>query len=174
MKNKIVCLLMLIVLAGALVYFNLPGKALPTGTAAGEKLPDFAVACLDGEEFRLSAQEGKIVVLNLWATWCGPCVQELPEFAAFLQAHPRDVIILAVHSEMVTEDVPAWLENREGLASLRFCVDEDGSLSALLGASDALPHTVILDRDGVVIYNLPGGMTLEKLEHTAKDALARP
>ena len=174
MKHKITAALMLIILIGALAYFNLPGKPLPAGFAVGEKLPDFAAACLDGEEYRLSAQEGKIVVINLWAAWCGPCVQELPEFAAFLSAHSRDVSVLAVHSEMVTEDVPAWLENREGLSSLRFCVDGDGSLSALLGASDALPHTVILDRDGVVIYNLPGSMTLDKLEQITQDALAQP
>ena len=69
---------------------------------------DFAVECLDGTEFRLSEHRGEVVVINLWATWCGPCVQELPEFAAFLSAHSRDVSVLAVHSEMVTEDVPAW------------------------------------------------------------------
>ena len=101
------------------------------------------------------------MVLNLWATWCGPCVKELPYFEAFAAAHP-DAAVLAVHGPMITEDVSAWLA---GTAyRLPFAVDEDGSLSALLGASNVLPRTVVLDRSGVVLYNAPGAVTPEQLE----------
>ncbi|MBQ1678636.1 MAG: redoxin family protein [Oscillospiraceae bacterium] len=172
-RRLLAWVLALALLAGALVYFNLPAseetgppaestsqdEAL--GNAVGQTLPDFTLKTLDGETFTLSAQRGKPVVLNLWATWCGPCVKELPYFEAFAAAHP-DAAVLAVHGPMITEDVSAWLA---GTAyRLPFAVDEDGSLSALLGASNVLPHTVVLDRSGVVLYNAPGAVTPEQLE----------
>ena len=157
-------------LLGALVYFNLPDKPNETpaetqpadlGSALGQTLPDFTVQTLNGETFTLSAHRGEVVVLNLWATWCGPCVKELPIFEAFAAAHP-DAAVLAVHGPMLTEDVPAWLA--ENQYDLLFAVDADGTLTALLGASNVLPHTVVLDRSGAVVYNAPGSITAALLE----------
>jgi polyferredoxin/peroxiredoxin len=164
--------LVLIVLLGALVYFNNPAKSdetiTPTetqpadlGNVVGQTLPDFTVQTLDGGTFTLSAHRGEVVILNLWATWCGPCVRELPIFEAFAAARP-DVSVLAVHGPMITEDVSAWLAEAD--LDLPFAVDADGALTALLGASNVLPHTVVLDRTGAVIYNAPGSITAELLE----------
>ena len=165
-------LLALLVLLGALVSFNFPTKSNETatmtetqsadlGSSFGQTLPDFTVQTLDGDEFTLSDHRGEVVVLNLWATWCGPCVQELPLFAAFAAAHP-DVRVLAIHGPMITEDVAAWLANTD--YALPFAIDADGALTALLGASNVLPHTVVLDRSGRVLYNAPGAVTAELLE----------
>ena len=165
-------LLALLVLIGALAAFNLPNKAEaepePDGTASaelgsavGQRFPDFGIKLLDGTRFTLSETRGRVVVLNLWATWCGPCVRELPYFSAFEDGHP-DVSVLAVHSGPVTEDVPAWVASHD--YALPFAIDEDGSLTALLGASAMLPHTVVLDRNGLVLYNAPGSVTPELLE----------
>ena len=74
MKKKAGWAFLLLLLAAALVYFNLPQKEIPAGAAAGEKLPDFSVPCLDGKDFRLADQEGKITVLNMRqgaARFCG-------------------------------------------------------------------------------------------------------
>ena len=170
--------LALAVLLGALVYFNLPDRSDPTptptepqsterGNAVGRTLPDFSIETLEGGTFTLSEHRGELVVLNLWATWCGPCVKELPYFEAFAAAHP-DVSVLAVHGPMITEDVSAWLA---GTAyRLPFAVDEDESITALLGATNVLPHTVILDRSGVVLYNAPGSVTPELLEELYANA----
>ena len=169
-------LLALLVLLGTLVYFNLPNKsneALPTearpadlGNSPGQTLPDFTVQTLDGSTFSLSAHRGEVVALNLWATWCGPCVKELPIFEAFA-AHP-DAAVLAIHGPMITEDVPAWLAETD--YNLPFAVDADGTLTALLGASNVLPHTVVLDRTGTVIYNAPGSITADLLEELYANA----
>jgi len=51
--------------------------------------PDFSVKTLQGETIALSALKGRTVVLNFWATWCGPCKQEAPAFSAFASAHPE-------------------------------------------------------------------------------------
>jgi len=80
----------LLLLAGALVFFNLPGEPepdpvpetvvnnLPVGKEVGMLAPDFTVPVYGGEPFTLSEHRGKTVIVNFWATWCTPCCQELP------------------------------------------------------------------------------------------------
>ena len=180
--SRLLWALALLLLVGVLVFVNLPvdkpaprpaeqettapegespvpeGESpVPSGAQPGERLPDFRVTCLDGSEFSLSAQRGKVVVINLWATWCTPCVKELPHFDRLLQEHPEEVAVIALHSPPVTTDVNKWLADFS--YALPFAVDEDGSLSALLGASTVLPQTLILDREGLVVYNQPGSLS---------------
>ena len=177
-KRTLAWALALALLLGTLVYVNfldrvdaapVPAEtqAAALGNAVGQTLPDFSVETLEGGSFTLSEHRGEVTVLNLWATWCGPCVRELPHFEAFAAAHP-DVCVLAIHGPMITEDVPAWLA--EAHYSLPFALDGEGSLTALLGASNVLPHPVVLDRSGTVIYNAPGALTPERLEELYQSA----
>ena len=172
----------LIVLAGALVYFNRPQGAAPAaasalpaadrlslGSAEGEKLPDFSVRMTDGRVFTLSDHRGKAVVIDLWATWCAPCVREMRYFEKLRETRPEDVVVLAVHSDLVTEDVDRFLSEK-GWA-LDFAVDSDGAVASLVGAGTMLPHTVVLDRAGKVIYNRPGSVDMEMLDILARTAL---
>ena len=167
-------LLALMLLGGAMVYYNPsagataeapPGSTVvageDAGSAVGQRLPDFTVTRVDGGIFRLSETRGQVVVLNLWATWCGPCVQELPLFDKFSSDH-GDAAVLAIHSGPIVEDVPAWLAQHD--YAIPFAIDPDGKLTASLGASAMLPHTVVLDRTGIVVYNAPGSVTAALLE----------
>ena len=145
--------------------------AIPLGTQVGERLPDFTVECVDGSVFTLSEQRGKVVVLNLWATWCTPCVRELPNFDRLLQERDGDLVVLAIHASPVTADVPAYLADYD--YTMPFAVDGDGSLCALLEASTVLPQTIILDARGLVRYNSEGSLSYEELAALA-DAALRP
>lgn len=153
--------LALVLLLAVLIMVNLPDADAPAGTEPGERLPDFSVVCTDGSSFSLSAQRGRVTVINLWATWCTPCVAELPNFDRLQREQPDAVAVLALHSPPVTADVAAYLA--EFSYNIPFAADEDGSLSALLGASTVLPQTVILNPDGVVTYNQPGALSYEGL-----------
>ena len=157
----LLCAAALAALIAVLVLVNLPAKQAVSGAAAGEQLPGFKAECLDGSTFSLLQQRGKVVVINLWATWCGPCVQELPNFDRLQREHPTDAAVLAVHAQPVTTDMQAYLSGYS--YEIPFAVDEDGSLGALLNASTALPQTIILDPDGVVTYNQPGALSYETL-----------
>ena len=124
----------------------------PIGNKVGEQLEDFSVKCLDGSDFSLSAYRGKVVMINLWATWCGPCVEELPYFSDFYAAHKDDVAVLACHSPFVTDDVEAFLKDKGW--EMPFTVDEDGEgVFRVTGGSNTLPQTIVLNRKGEVIYN---------------------
>ncbi|MBQ1410174.1 MAG: TlpA family protein disulfide reductase [Oscillospiraceae bacterium] len=161
MIKKLAWGLALVLLAVVLVIANLPEKkAAVSGAQVGECLPDFSVTSVDGESFTLSDQRGKVVVINLWATWCTPCVKELPNFDR-LQAERSDVAVLALHAPPVTSDVKAYLDSFD--YKIPFAVDEDGKLCELLGASTVLPQTIIVDADGIVTYNRVGALSYESL-----------
>jgi thiol-disulfide isomerase/thioredoxin/Fe-S-cluster-containing hydrogenase component 2 len=168
----------LAVLGFALVWFNFldPAVRAETGTGmavpgqtesaegfeVGSKLEDFTLTCLDGTQFHLADTRGKIVFLNLWATYCTPCVQELPHFDALYREHEGDIAVLAVHSSIVTDDPAEFLADKGWV--IPFTVDtEDDTLWKIVNGSSTLPQTIVLDRNGTVIYNQKGSVTPEML-----------
>lgn len=125
--------------------------------------PDFTVPLYGNDEsFKLSDHRGKIVIINFWATWCAPCVKEIPYFDAIQQQYDNAVQVVAVHSNLVTEDVEAYLSKYD--YGIQFALDIDDVVIPLYGGSMMLPQTVIVDADGVVTYNAVGSLTLEELE----------
>ena len=152
----------IVVLVAVIVFVNFFGKKnITTGAAEGEQLSDFSIACTDGNYFNLSEQKGKVVVINLWATWCIPCVNELSNFEKVSEEFPDEVSVIAIHSTPVTTDVPLWLSDYS--YTIPFAVDEDGSISELLNASAVLPQTIVIGKDGIVLYNRSGSLTYEEL-----------
>ena len=170
-KQRLAWTLALAVLAAALIGFNLPpAEQAEPGFQPGEELPDFTLTQTDGELFRLSDYRGKTVVLNLWATWCAPCIKELPAFDRLQREYPEEVKVLAIHSDLVTDDPEAFL--REKQYGMAFAVDESGDVIAALGGSALLPQTAVLSPEGIVTYNQAGSVSYEKLLALAEDAAA--
>ena len=138
-----------------------PEPAPEYGSEVGKTVADFTVPVYGGGEFVLSQQRGKIVVVNFWATWCTPCCAELPYFNALYETYGDSVAVVAIHSDLVTDDVADYLANYD--YTLPFAQDESGDVGKLLGVSTMLPHTIILDTNGVVVYNAAGSLTYEEL-----------
>ena len=164
----------LAVLAVAVAWFNFLDPALQSGKPAagdsgetgyevGSMLADFTLECYDGTEFRLAETRGKVVVINRWATWCTPCIEEIPYFEALYEAHPDDLAMILIHPNETAEDPAQFLER----FSLRMPCATDGKgdpVKGILGGGAALPQTVVLDREGKVIYNSVRAVTPELLE----------
>lgn len=166
--RRIVWAVALTLLASVLILANLPdAPSLPTGSAPGMLAPDFTVPLYGGDSWTLSAHRGRVAVVNFWATWCGPCVKELPHFADLAREHADQVDVLAVHSDLVTEDVAAWIA-ASGY-DLPFALDETGGVIASFGGSMMLPQTVVIGPDGVIVYNQTGS-----LDRDALDAIVLP
>ena len=101
--------------------------------------------------------------INLWATYCTPCVQELPHFDAFYREHGENVAVLAVHSSVVTDNPKEYLDDKS--YNFSFAVDtEDDLVWNIVNGSSTIPQTIVLDRNGVVIYNRKGSVTPSVLE----------
>ena len=165
----------LAVLCFALLWYNVLSPApaarepekhweseAPVGYEVGQQLEDFTAECLDGSTFRLADCRGKVVFINLWATWCTPCVQELPHFDALLR-EKDDAVVLAIHSALVTDDPAGYLADKG--YTLSFTTDaEDERLFKIVNGSATLPQTIVLNRSGEVVYNKVGSVTMEMLE----------
>ena len=159
----------LVLLIVLLVWANGPATntssamapAADEGFEVGQRLADFTVECLDGTEFSLSAHRGQVVLINLWATYCAPCLEEMPLFIALENEYPEDVAVLAVHPSLAVEDVSAFVTARGW--PLQAAWDENDEIWPLVGGSSLLPQTIVVDRDGVVVYNAPGSVTDELL-----------
>lgn len=140
-----------------------------TGPEVGMQAPDFTVPLYvsaqvpeAGRELALSDCRGKTVVINFWATWCTPCIGELPAFDRVQAEHPDDVVVIAIHADMVVEDVQGWID-RERYQHLAFGQDEDGTVLEAFGGSTMLPQTIVVDPDGTVVYNGVASMTYDTL-----------
>ena len=161
-----ICTFALLLLAAALAFCNLPAETAPAPDGA-DGAPDFSVVCTDGGTFSLSAHRGETVVINVWATWCGPCLTELPAFDR-LQREKENVAVLALHAQPVTDDPAAFAAER-GYA-FAVAVAPDAALPASLGAGQALPYTLIVAPDGTVAWRGTGALTYEKLAALTEEA----
>ena len=144
------CLLTSIV-AIALSFASVAAIAKPT---SGEKSPDFTLKSRDGGNIKLSEQRGNIVLVNFWASWCGPCREELPAFEELYQEYQdMGVEILAVNVDDEAEKANVLLQDIE--VSFPVLFDTSGEVSQLYDVS-AMPTTVLVDRDGNVRLLHPG------------------
>ena len=148
-------------------------SSAPVGNEAGQQLADFTVQCLDGSEFHLADYRGKPVFINLWATYCGPCVKELPFFSELYKAHSDDIAMLALHSDIVTDDPQEYLDEFGKDWVMPFAVEnEDEVIWNIVGGTTAMPQTIVLNRKGEVVYNRRGSVTPEMLETLYAQAAA--
>ncbi|MDP2313117.1 MAG: TlpA disulfide reductase family protein [Pseudomonadota bacterium] len=107
--------------------------------------PDFALADLDGGRHTLAELRGQTVVLNFWATWCGPCRMEVPGLSAFARAHP-DIPVLGI---AVDGEPDALRKAAEDLGIDYLVLRADAETRKAYGVS-TLPTTVIVGPDGMV------------------------
>lgn len=148
-------------------------SSAPLGNQVGNQLPDFSITCLDGSEFHLAQMRGKPVFINLWATYCGPCVKELPHFSELYKAHQDDIAMLALHSDIIADDPVEYLDEFGSSWVMPFAIEtDDETIWNLVGGTTAMPQTIVLNRRGEVVYNQRGSVTPEMLETLYEQASA--
>jgi peroxiredoxin len=141
-------------LAAALLALTL-GVAQGLGAQeVGKPAPDFTLSFINGKQAKLSDYRGKTVVVHFWATWCPPCVRELP-LVDKMARERTDIVVLAVECGEAKADVAAFLK-KKGL-TLNSGLDESGDISQRYGIQ-AIPQTFVVDKDGVVVFAKLGAM----------------
>jgi thiol-disulfide isomerase/thioredoxin len=132
-----------------------------TAHAAG-----FDIVDTQGHHHRLADYKGRWVVVNFWATWCVPCVQEIPELTAFARAHP-DIVVIGVALDSTDSDTVKRFAAKHGLAYP--LVIGDDAVERQLGSQVALPVTRIYDPEGRVAYDRVGRIDRRLLEFATRD-----
>ena len=121
----------------------------------GSALPDFLLKDPAGKELQLASLKGKPLLINLWATWCAPCVAELPQLDKLAGDHPG-LKVLTVNQDMEKLDaVPGFLKAR-GVTRLEPWLNPDNSLTFQFGA-ETLPATILYDAQGREVWRIQGG-----------------
>lgn len=133
-----------------------------TGCAQTESV-DFSLLDLQGNQRSLSEFRGKWVVVNYWATWCPPCLEEMPELEVFHSNHKdKDAVVLGVNMEDVSA---ARLREFVGKQFLSFPILRDRPRGRTeLGSVPGLPTTFLVAPDGQLVARQVGPVTIESLE----------
>lgn len=124
-------------------------------TRVGDAAPDFKITLLDGSTARLADFRGKVLLLNFFATWCGPCLHELPHLQTMWQElEGTDGFAMVVVDREETHDVVTDFQSKRGFT---FPMALDPSASAFHQfAKDGIPRTYLIGRDGTILYQTMG------------------
>ncbi len=137
-------------LMAGLVFSVFAAASLASSGMEGQMAPDFVLKSSSGENLRLSEYRGDVVMINFWATWCGPCRQEMPLLDELYARYQRvGFNLLGVN---IDDDSQRAMRMVDELG-IRFPVlfDERKEVSELYNV-EAMPATILVDREGIVRY----------------------
>jgi peroxiredoxin len=163
MIRVLYCLCLLFTLTGTAAAGDVAGDEEPTTTPEqatltepGQDAPTFTLTMVDGAEFDLAANRGKVVLVNFWATWCPPCVEEMPHLRDEVLARfaGDDFAMICISREETNEKIAAFAKERK-VTELPMGADVDRSIYKQY-AEHTIPRNVVVGRDGEILFQSVG------------------
>ncbi|MGD0075582.1 MAG: TlpA disulfide reductase family protein [Candidatus Binataceae bacterium] len=135
--------------------------------AAGELAANFNLQDLDGHHVTLESLRGKVVFLNVWATWCGPCREEMPSMETLFNKYKnrKDFVMLAISQDQMGRDVVAPYVQKYGY-HFEVLLDPDNRIGDAYGIT-GVPETFIIDRKGRIVAHHMGSFDWSRDEVSA-------
>ena len=133
--------------------------AVSTLISVGDKAPDFTCTTVNGETISLSGLQGKVVLINFFTTWCGPCVTEMPylQSEVFEKFGGGDFFMIAIAREQQVEDITEFMNAKGKGLTFPMAVDPDKSIYGLF-ATGSIPRNFVIDKNGIVKW-VSGGLS---------------
>lgn len=155
-KNILIALTLLLVpfLYLGLDYFINQQGDIPLPPAPVLRMKD-----LQGQVYELQDFKERLVVLNFWATWCPPCLNELPQLAKIAKLHGKEITVLAVlTSDELSPHAMKIIRDLNAPMNMRFMLDHENAAKAF--GTNKLPETYIIDRNRQILEKISGDITL--------------
>ncbi|KGA95697.1 thioredoxin [Alkalihalobacillus alcalophilus ATCC 27647 = CGMCC 1.3604] len=170
--NKHVTMIILIaaVIGGIVVFFMT--DRLEVGSEPGMEAIDFTLPMYEEETKSLSDFFGDVIVLNVWASWCEPCIREMPDLMELDEEYGNDVTVLTINMqrfERALTDAPEFIEEI-GL-TLPVFFDEEGKVYEEYHIT-GFPRTYVINQEGIIEHVFKGEVNKEMLEHSIEPLLS--
>ena len=133
---------------------------------AGTPLPAMQFSDADGNTLDLAAQDGPVLI-NLWATWCAPCVVEMPQLDALAAEMEGEVRVITVSQDVRGAEVVTPFFAQKGFTQLEPWLDPDAQLSAQFTPEGLLPLTILFDAQGKEMLRVAGAYEWDSAEAAA-------
>jgi cytochrome c biogenesis protein CcmG, thiol:disulfide interchange protein DsbE len=151
---------------------NSSAKELPAAQK-GFLAPDFVLKTLDGQSIRLSDLRGKGVILNFWASWCGPCKEEMPDLEkVFKDYEKKGLVVLAVNETVMDDRQSAAMFAAQYDLTFPILLDEDGAVGHAYRV-EALPSSYFIGPDGIINDVIVGGPVPDAVFRTQAEDLVK-
>lgn len=138
-KNKIIA-------SSAAILFVIFGIfMIGTTSVSAQSAPDFTLTNLEGQKVSLSDYKGKIIIVDFWATWCGPCKMEIPSFIKLQEDYKDDVVVLGISLDQGGPKVVVPFAKKMNINYP--IVYGDGTVVQAYGGIRGIPTTFVIDRD---------------------------
>lgn len=143
----------------------------PLGVIMNAPARDFQVMSLEGDTIQLSDYQGRVVFLNFWATWCPPCVEELPALQEFAREQgDNGAVVLASNNTESPDVIRAYLQEENiDVSNIEILLDEDNAIYRQYGILN-LPTTYVINTDGIVTAVKFGAFDRETLNDYLEQA----
>ena len=124
---------------------------------------DFTLPDMDGKSHSLSDYRGKWVLVNYWATWCPPCLEELPELEVFHSGAEGKAVVLGVNMEAIEEPELRAFVDRQFLSFPILVASENPRREQLIGPIEGLPTSYLITPEGEIVARQVGQITAEAI-----------
>lgn len=132
--------------------------------------PDFTLQDISGADVRLSSYQGRVVMVNLWATWCPFCLAELADMARAQKEFGEKMVVIAVNRGEPFEKITKYIREAHLDGLFLFLQDPSDSVYQSLGGF-SMPETIFVDRDGMMRDRRRGPMNLEEIRRRVENIL---
>ncbi|MBO4911876.1 MAG: TlpA family protein disulfide reductase [Butyrivibrio sp.] len=144
-----------------------PGMGATKELQVGDKAPDFTAKLVDGSEFKMSEHDDEVVLINFFASWCGPCMGEMPVFDRLKSDNISNFSVLCINCEEEKATVDTLVKEKGYTFPVAY--DEDGAIGAKY-PTDGIPYTLVI-KNGVIEKTFIGAGSAEEQYKEYKGAI---